>query len=115
MSFKATLNQKTNEQIFQGEDKVISFYLYDSSSLEPKDLTDLTIEVKLGNTDLSPASFVGAITAATFGKFDITITAAESALLAVGSQKFQVELTDLSSDIDIEVLSNNFVVEAKLF
>lgn len=109
MSIKATLNQKPSVTIYRGEDFSITFYLYDAATFEPVDLTGKTVNAVLSNFDNTRAAFAGTfVTDGTDGKFSITMTDAETTLLASGNAiHFQLEITTTSSgDIDIEVLTN---------
>lgn len=110
---KATINQVTNDEIYHGEDKVFTFYFYNSSTFEAIDLSGYTggVTVCLKNTDNTDASFVG--TLGTSGKFEITIPNAEAELLSVGNQYPQVNLVDASANINIEILANYITIKEK--
>jgi hypothetical protein len=111
MTIKATIDQKSTLSIFRGEDIAVTFYLYDNDTKEPIDLSSFTtVVICLGNDDSSRAAFTGVVTSATLGKFTIAIDATESALLATGIQNPQLELTDATPDLNVEVLDNMITI-----
>jgi hypothetical protein len=107
---KTKINQAENVELVQGEDKNLSFYLYDSESLEFVDLTPYsTISVCLKNEDETDLILNGVQT--TTGKFEIDISVSESELLPVGTQKLQLEL-DTGAAKSIVLLSNDITVSS---
>lgn len=110
MSLLATINEKPSDVIYQGEDKNLRFYLYESGTKEYKDLTGLVCHLCLINTDNTPLALTGVLGTSGIVFFDIT--AAQSALLKLGAQTLQITFDD-SGTLDIEVLSNSFTVIAK--
>lgn len=108
---KAKINQQDTVSIYQSEDIVLGFYLYDSDTIEPIDLTGKTASLCIKNTDASNATFAGVLGVST-GFVSFTLTAAETALLRVGKQNPQLNITDGGGLVDIEVLSNNIEILA---
>ena len=110
---KATLNQLTNETLYRGEDKVFTAYFYDSETFEPIDLSAYDdIKVCFLQEDLTTTTEVAG-TLGDPGKFSFTVTAAQSALLAIKDHKFQVSLgITAGPTINLEVLENLISVVA---
>ena len=104
---KVTINQKTNDSIYKGEDKDFTLYFYDSTSFEPVDLSAYDeIIVCFRNTDNTVLDITTTLTSLTGGKIDFSITSSQSALLATQKNSLQVEFNDtVGSTSNIEVFS----------
>jgi hypothetical protein len=107
---RATLNQTTNEKIYRGEDKTIVLYLYDEETFEPINLSAYDEYLLcLPNDDLTTLSLTGALTGtAVEGKITFTVTAVESALLAVQTNNLVIRLNNtVGPVVDIEEFPAN--------
>lgn len=110
---RITLNQKTSEKIYRGEDKTIVVYLYDEDTFEPIDLSSYDeFLLCLPNQDgeLVPVlEVVGALTGtAVEGKITFEITSAESAILSEQNNPVTLRLNNtITPSVDIEEFVNN--------
>jgi hypothetical protein len=114
---KLTINQKTDEKLYRGEDKEFILYLYDGKIFEPISLISYTdIKVTFLNADNTSLVLTGDVTGLNAGQIKIIFTGAESILLALGKQKIQLNLEDSAGPtLDLEVFDNVIEVVDPVF